>query len=143
MTAATGTIYVPDEGALAYLADIFRSGNDFALRLFVSDTTPADGDTAATYTEAAGGGYVPKTLLGSNWTISIVGGIAVATYNTPQTFTLSGALTGNAIVYGPYITDSNGKVRGAARMTPQWQPDAVGGVHTFTPTIQMSKGTPT
>lgn len=65
--------------------------------LFVSNITPADTDTAATYTaqEAAGGGYARKSIVAANWTVSA----NPITY-AAQTWTFTGALTGSATIYG-------------------------------------------
>lgn len=140
MTATTGTIYVPDVGAIASLLDIFQLGNDWTLRLFVNDVTPADGDTAATYTEAAGGGYAPKSLAGQNWSVALVAGVATATY-AEQVFTLTGALTGDAVVRGWFATDASGELRCACRQVISWQPTAAGGTWRVSPIYQLSKGT--
>lgn len=40
------------------------------LNLYTSNTTPAEGDTHATYTLATGGGYAQKSLTGSSWTVT-------------------------------------------------------------------------
>lgn len=68
--------------------------------LFTSNITPADTDTAATYTavEAAGGGYVRKSLLAASWSVAA----NPITY-AAQTWTFSGPLTGNATVYGYFV----------------------------------------
>ena len=63
---------------------------------------PAETDTAATYTEAAGGGYASKTLAGANWSIT-GGNPSVASY-AAQTTTFTGPLTTNPTIYGYFVT---------------------------------------
>lgn len=77
--------------------------SDPVLRLFTNNITPAETDTAGTYTEASGSGYAAKTLTGSSWTIT-EGEPSNAAY-AQQSFTFSGAL-GN--VYGYYMTRTTG-----------------------------------
>jgi hypothetical protein len=84
---------------------------DLVLRLYTSDTTPAEDDTAATYTEATGNGYSAITLAGASWGAASGGSIACS----QQTFTFTGAL-GN--VYGYYMTQaSSGTLVYAERFT--------------------------
>ena len=65
-----------DVGADCILKTFFNNtrpagGNNFTLKLFVSNTTPADTDTAATYTVAVGGGYADKTLTNGSFTVTV------------------------------------------------------------------------
>lgn len=71
-------------------------------RLFTNSITPAETDTAATYTEATGGGYAAATLSGASWTIT-PGAPSSAAY-AQQTFTFTGPLTTNPDVRGYYVT---------------------------------------
>lgn len=68
--------------------------------LFVSNITPSDTDTAATYTavEAAGGGYARKSITGSSWVVTA----NPITY-AAQTWTFTGALNTSATIYGYFI----------------------------------------
>ena len=61
-------LVVPDgEGdGLQYFVNKAAPEN-LVLRLYQSNTTPAETDTAATYTEATFTGYAPITLTGSSW----------------------------------------------------------------------------
>ena len=70
---------------------------DQVVGLFVSNITPADTDTAATYTaiEAAGAGYARKTLTTANWSVA-----ANPISYAAQTWTFTGPLTNNATIYG-------------------------------------------
>lgn len=70
------------------------------LGLFVSNITPADTDTAATYTaiEAAGAGYARKAIAAASWVVTA----NPITY-APQTWTFTGALNANAVIYGYFL----------------------------------------
>lgn len=109
------TLLVPNNGegdALAYALNKSTPEN-VVLRLYTNNITPAETDTAATYTEAAGFGYASVTLVGANWTI-VEGAPSEASY-AEQTFTFTGAL-GN--VYGYYQTRlTSGRIWLAERFT--------------------------
>ena len=99
------TILVPNVGeniALSYLVGKTTVVRDLIYRLFATNITPAETDTAGTYTEAAGGGYASKTLTGASWTITN-GAPTDASY-AQQTWTFTGALTTNPTIYGYYVT---------------------------------------
>jgi hypothetical protein len=117
-------------------------GNDLTLKLFTSNTTPADTDTSGTYTEAAGGGYVAKTLTCGSWTVTVGNDPSDATY-AEQVWTFTGALTLGASVYGYYIVDSDGALIWAERFASNFTPAYAGDKIYLTPKIQLSKGTPT
>jgi hypothetical protein len=78
---------------------------NLVLRLFSSNTTPADSDTAATYTEATFTGYSAITLTGASWGAASNGTIAYA----QQTFT-STADAQNQNIYGYYVTQTTSGV---------------------------------
>lgn len=86
--------------ALKALVGHTAQAEDFVVGLFTSNITPADTDIAATYTavEAAGGGYARKTLLAANWNVA-----ANPISYAAQTWTFTGPLTGNAVVYGYFV----------------------------------------
>jgi len=99
------TILVPNVGeeiALRYLINKTTTTRDLIYRLFATNVTPAETDTAGSYTEAAGGGYAAKTLTGASWTTT-QGAPTSADY-AQQTWTFTGALTTNPTVYGYYVT---------------------------------------
>lgn len=83
--------------ALKALVNHTAQGENLVLKLYKSNTTPAEGDTAITYTEADFTGYSAATLTGSSW---VVTGNPI-TY-AKQTFT-STAGSQNQAVYGYYI----------------------------------------
>lgn len=69
------------------------------LRLYSNNITPADSDTAGTYTEATFAGYAAITLTGASWSAGS-GGV---TNFAQQTFTRSSTgATEN--IYGYYVT---------------------------------------
>ena len=78
---------------------------NLVLRLYINNITPADTDTAATYTEAGFTGYSAATLTGASWNAASAGSI---TYGSQQTFTASGASTDD--VYGYFITQATSGV---------------------------------
>lgn len=87
--------------ALSYLVNKTTPEN-LVLRFFTNNITPSETDTAATYTEANGGGYAAVNLTGASWTVT-AGAPSSATY-AQQTFTFTGPLTGNQNIYGYYFT---------------------------------------
>lgn len=108
-------VLVPNNGegdALKYILN-FASPENLVLRLFTSNTTPAETDTAATYTEATGFGYAAISLTASSWVIT-EGAPSTAAFPL-QTFTFTGGL---GAVYGYYLTRaSSGRLFFAERFT--------------------------
>lgn len=95
------SLLVPNNGEgdmLAYAVNK-STPQDLVLRLYTNNITPAETDTAATYTEAAGNGYASLQMAGANWTIT-EGAPSSADF-AQQDFTFTGAL-GN--VYGYFLT---------------------------------------
>jgi hypothetical protein len=70
-------ILIANVGELRALENIVNktAPENLVLRLYTSNTTPAETDTAGSFTEATGNGYAAKTLSGASWT-------AVAAKNT-------------------------------------------------------------
>lgn len=96
------SLLVPNTGeviALKYLVGYTTSTENLVLRLYTNNKTPAETDTAGSYTEATGSGYGAITLTGSSWTVT--GGAPSSATYAAQTFTFTGSL-GN--VYGYYLT---------------------------------------
>lgn len=85
------------------------------LKLFKSNTTPGETDTAATYTEADFTGYASVTLTGASWTIT-EGAPGSAAY-AQQTFT-SSAGSQNQNVYGYFVVGATtGRIKWAERFS--------------------------
>lgn len=93
-------ISVPDVGENLVLEMIVNktAAQGLVLKLFQSNTTPAESDTAATYTEATFSGYSSIALTGASWGAASGGSIAYA----QQTFTHNGGATSNSI-YGYFV----------------------------------------
>ena len=91
----------PDVGENLVLEMIVNktAPQNLSLKLFQSNTTPAETDTAATYTEATFSGYAAATLTGASWGAASSGNI---TYGSQQTFTHNGGGVSNSI-YGYYV----------------------------------------
>ena len=141
------SLVLADVGADAILKTYFNNtrpagGNNFTLRLFVNNITPADTDTAATYTEATGGGYAAITLTNGSFTVTVGNDPSDATY-AQQTFTFTGALTTNPDIYGYYVTDADGVLIFAERRAAgTFTPAENGDTYKVTVAFQLSKGTP-
>lgn len=104
------SLVCPNVGEVVLLTDLLGNGNNWTLKLFKNDITPAETDTDATYTEADFTDYAAKTLTrsvsGSTWaTPTTSSGTTSSEYNsgTPQSWTCGA--TGNSI-YGYYIVDA-------------------------------------
>lgn len=82
------------------------------LKLYGSNTTPAETDVAATFTEYTATGYSSITLTAASWTTTE--GAPSNTAYAQQTFTMSGA--GDA--YGYYmVRNTGGRLAVAERFT--------------------------
>lgn len=139
-------LVVADVGADELLKTYFNNtrpsgGNNLTLKLFTSNTTPAQTDTAATYTEAAGGGYAAKTLTNGSWTVATANDPSDAVYAI-QTWTFTGALTGSATIYGYFVVDADGTLIFAERASATYTPANSGDQYSVTPKFQASSGTP-
>lgn len=110
-------LVLPNQGEGIALKALLNhtAGQNLVLRLFKSNTTPAEADTEATYTEATFTGYSSVTLTGSSWTIA-EGAPSEASY-AQQTFT-SSADQASQSVYGYYLTQvTSGKLVTAERFS--------------------------
>lgn len=110
------TLLVPNNGegdGLEYFVNKSAPQN-LVLRLYTNNVTPAETDTAASYTEASGSGYSAITLTGTSWGSPTEGAPSSIAY-AQQTFTFTGAL-GN--VYGYFMTRAtSGRIALAERFT--------------------------
>ena len=140
-------LILADVGADELLKIVFNNdraaaGNNLTLKLFVSNTTPTQTSTAGSFTEAAGGGYVAKTLTMGSWTVTPANDPSDAVY-AEQVFTFTGALTTNPTIYGYFVVDADGVLLWAERLTASFTPANNGDHLDITPKFQMSSGTPT
>lgn len=130
------TILVPNTGeviALQYLTNKVATPENLVYRLFATNVTPAETDTAGTYTEAAGGGYAAITLTGASWTVT--GGAPSTAAYAQQTYTFTGALTTNATIYGYYVTRATSADLVLAETFTNFTPAANGDNIKLTPQI--------
>lgn len=135
------TILVPTVGEVKLLefALGFSAPGNQLLKLYTSNTTPADGDTAATYTEmGAVQAYAYKTLAKASWSIATSSSVGTATY-AAQTWTFDGT-GGSATVYGYFVTDAtSGVLLWAERFSASKTAANNGDVIIITPVITLSK----
>jgi hypothetical protein len=97
------TLVVPNTSEIIIMENFLNvaAPQDLVLKLYSSNTTPAETSTAADFTETTGGGYSDAALVAGNWTIT-GGGPTSAAY--PEiVFSFDGA-AGN--VYGYYVVQS-------------------------------------
>lgn len=107
-------LLIPNAAEVRMLGNIVNktASEDLILRLYSNNITPAETDTAATYTEVTGSGYAAKTLTGATWVVTS-GAPSDATYPL-QTWTFTGAAT----VYGYFLTETtSGIIKWAERAT--------------------------
>jgi hypothetical protein len=110
-------LLVPNDGEVIALEALVNKavGQNLVLRLYQNNITPAEADTAATYTEATFTGYAAITLTGSSWTTT-AGAPSHVDY-AQQTFTSSAGSQSQSI-YGYYLTQvTSGKLVYAERFS--------------------------
>lgn len=117
------------------------AAGNFQLRLFANDYTPVQTSTAASFTQAAGGGYAAKELSYGSFTVTVGNDPSDATYAI-QTWTFTGALTTNPTIYGWYLVDSDGVLVTAERLGASNTPAVNGDNASVTFLFQLSSGTP-
>lgn len=118
------TLVVPNVGEELALNKYLKLEN-LTLKLYSNNITPGETDTAATYTEVAGGGYASKTLTAASWTVT-PDAPTVGLY-AAQDFTFTGVTDAPGTIYGYYVVDAANVLRWAERF------DA--GVVPFTPVL--------
>jgi hypothetical protein len=103
-------LLVPDVGEVVLLSNLLAGGTleNWTLKLYKTSVTPAESDTAASYTVADFTSYSDKTLTrsvsGGTWsTPSTSTGTTSSSYNagTPQNWTNTGASA--QTIYGYYV----------------------------------------
>lgn len=94
------SLLVPNEGEAQMLAVILgkTAPETLRLKLYSNNKTPAETDTAASYTEVTGFGYSAIDFAPADFTI-VEGAPSIAT-PTAKTFTFTGAA---GLVYGYYV----------------------------------------
>lgn len=133
------TLVMPNVGEVLALKNLLghtAADTPLKLKLFSNDRTPASGDTAASYTEVAGGGYANVSFTGASWTVT-AGSPSTASY-AAQTFTFTGTTTAPGTIYGYYVTNNTGILLWAQRLTsPPFTPAVNGDSVVVTPQITL------
>lgn len=94
-------ITVPDAGEVKLLdATIAGDEANLTLFLYTNTITPSEVTGVGDLTEAAGGGYAAKTLAKATWNAAATNAGTTSKTYPEQTFTFTGALTGNATIKG-------------------------------------------
>lgn len=104
-------LVIPDVGEVELLdkmlKDALSSDEDYTLKLYKTDVTPAESDTAGSYTVADFTNYVNKTLTRAGWAgASTAGGTTSSSY-AQQSWTCGAS--GNTI-YGYYVIGATSTV---------------------------------
>lgn len=113
---------VPNAVELEVLNEILADA--WTIRLYGNNKIPLGADSAAGYTEIAGGGYANKPLTFANWTIT-AGDAPQGVYNAVQEWIFTGAITAPGTIYGYYVTrNSDGLLMLAERFSSALVPFA-------------------
>lgn len=102
------TLIVPNVAEVLAL-QAFLAGTH-TLKLYSNNVTPAETDTAATYTEVVGGGYGSYSLAFGTWSF-VSGAPSFALYGVALDFAFTGVTNSPGVIYGYYIVDSNGVLK--------------------------------
>jgi len=128
------TLLVPNVGEELALKNFLNhtAAQDQTLKLFTSNTTPAETDTDVTYTECSITGYSSKSLTGTSWVVT--GGAPSDAAYAEQTFTFTGGF--GATVYGYYLVQTtSGTLMWAERDASPYTPANNGDQIKLTPAI--------
>jgi hypothetical protein len=137
-------LLVPDVGEVELLKRVLYSNagsENWTLKLYKTNVTPAEGDTAGSYTEADFTNYVAKTLTSSQsastWAVpTTTSGTTSSTYgSSPQSWTCG--TTGNTI-YGYYVVGATSAVLLFAELFATARTLASGDVLNLTPKIELA-----
>ena len=134
-------LLVPDVGEVELLKRLLYSNagsENLTLKLYSNNVTPAESDTATTYTEATFTGYAAKTLTstqtGSTWGVpATVGGVTSSTYGTAQVFSPTSSQT----IYGYYVIGATSTVLLWAELFSSAKSLVSGDTLTVTPKLQL------
>lgn len=141
LLAAFMALVVPDVGEVRLLGMALGTlaQEDQTLKLFVTNVTPAEGDTAGTYTEATGGGYAAKTLTAANWPDPTTAAGTTSSSYAEQTYTFTGALTTNPTIYGYFVVGATSTVLLWAELAgATFTPANNGDTYKVTPRLESS-----
>lgn len=117
-------LVVPNITEQAVLED-FLETEDLFLRLYSNNVTPAETDTAATFTQVTGGGYAEITLDKDDWTITP--GAPTFAVQVSKSFNFTGATNAPGTIYGYYVVNGAGVL--------QWEERFPGANVPFSPVL--------
>jgi hypothetical protein len=146
----TVALVLPNPSRQLWLKNVIAhtAGQNWVAKLYTNNYTPlvgtpSGGSVAADFTEAAGGGYVAKTLTGGTWTLGDDGvDDGLASY-TEQVWTFTGALTGSATIYGVFFVQAtSGLLLAAEKFANPFQPLNNGDAYGYTPKVRLGDLTP-
>jgi len=133
-------VIVPNASEQLWLKSVLNhtAAEDQVLKLFVNNIGPDQNSTASSFTEASGGGYANKTLVGTSWTIvTNTSNEGEATF-AAQVFTFTGALDGAATIFGWYlIQQTSGLLLAAENISGTLTPANNGDAITINPKLQL------
>jgi len=134
-----GTITIPNaaEAILLDAATGKTAATTWTLRLYTA-ISPAlsNGTVVAHLTEAAGGGYAAIALTAANW-VTTPGSPSSSAY-PKQTYTFTGALTGNPAIVGYYLTRADGSLVVIEPLAASFTPTTNGDVLEVTPVVTLA-----
>jgi hypothetical protein len=131
-------LLVPDAGERNMLDMMLSDASPEAqtLKLYTNDISPAEGDTAATYTEASGSGYAAKSLARATWGAAATNAGVTSKAYPAQAFNWTGAIT----IVGYFIVKATaGTILWAERIySSPGQAFANGDSLSITPRIELA-----
>lgn len=128
---------VPTVGEAALLKDMLgvTAPGALTIKLYVNDKAPADGDTAADFTEMSTHGYASKSIATTDWAVTDNAGAAEATATAQVwTFTAAPAVT----VFGYFVVDAAGVLRWAERFSTSFLVEFANDTATVTPKFTLA-----
>jgi hypothetical protein len=127
-----------EKTVLDFALGVTVPGNQ-TLKLYINNVTPADTDTAATYTEMSTLGYAAKTLTKTSWvTVAGSAGNPATSTFAQQTFTFTAGTL--VTVYGYYVIDvTSGLLLWAESFGGGKEVSNAGDQIIITPTITLSR----
>lgn len=142
-------LFLNSNGAKALLRYAFNKyvptgGSDLIVKLNTNPAVSSFAQNTFYFQEPSGGGYFPQTILPSEWTVSIVDGIAQAEYNFDLTFTFTGPLEHPQFptIHGYYIVDADGTLIYHESSPVTLTPENPGESIIIRPKFKLSAGTP-
>lgn len=110
---------------LQYITGMVNAGNP-VVHLFTNDLTPTNTTTIGDLVQASATGYLPVTLVSSNWTTTQVAGVTAAVYSE-RAFSFATSV----VAYGYYVTTTSNQLLWLERFSgaPYSIPDGGGQIN--------------